>query len=67
MYRKSLNRSLPQIEVCLKLTPGGIAEVIVIDAGLKLKPGRGLHMYEVHLCISTCLQWHVGVTTWHSS
>ena len=23
-YRKSLNRSLPQIEACLKLTPGAL-------------------------------------------
>ena len=27
-YRKSLNRSLPQIEACLKLTPGVLQNLV---------------------------------------
>ena len=46
-YRKFLNRSPPQIDACL--TAGGIAEVSVIGAGLKLNPGPDLNVYEARL------------------
>ena len=45
-YRKSLNRSLPQIEACLKLTPG-VLQISVIDAqggSDKLSQLRNNHM-----------------------
>ena len=65
-YRKSLNRSSPQIDACLN-DAGGIAEVSVVGAGLKLKPEHGLHVYEARLRVPTCLQWQAGVMMWCSS
>ena len=42
-----------------------------IEAGLKLKPGRGLHMYEARTClVSThinCNGMHEDATTWPSN
>ena len=70
MYHKSLNKSPPWIEVCLKLTPGAYTQVCIIDASLKLKPGCGLIMYGArahlqhpHVFAMACAE----ATTWSSN